>query len=232
VCLTGGEDGRLRLSGRASNAAAATHRESPRYRAQPFRTGSGFSHGVCTKAVRSSPLAEQSAILLGLSALTPRPIRKYPAEGADLQGFGALWLREPDCGVVWGEDAWEEVWVEAPPGPSAGEARGRRRRCRVCSMRRPVMPGEKWDLGHLDGDPSQYQGPEHVRCNRRSSSHRAQRRRYSFDWDRTGDPFAPKRQSRFVGRELHTRHRPSRRPARRVRLDPGLRALHRPQPTR
>ncbi len=30
----------------------------------------------------------------------------------------------------------------------------------------PIAAGEPWDLGHVDGDPSRYAGPEHRRCNR------------------------------------------------------------------
>lgn len=29
-----------------------------------------------------------------------------------------------------------------------------------------ILPGQKWDLGHMDGDPNRYAGPEHRRCNR------------------------------------------------------------------
>jgi hypothetical protein len=33
-----------------------------------------------------------------------------------------------------------------------------------------------WDLGHVDGDPSRYAGPEHRRCNRRTAAHRVAHR--------------------------------------------------------
>ena len=35
--------------------------------------------------------------------------------------------------------------------------------CARC--RRPIKPGEAWDLGHVDGDPTRYAGPKHRRCN-------------------------------------------------------------------
>jgi hypothetical protein len=57
--------------------------------------------------------------------------------------------------------------------------------CARCG--RPILPGEPWDAGHVDGDPNVYSGPEHRSCNRASAAHAAQRRRrYSFDWDGTG----------------------------------------------
>jgi hypothetical protein len=38
-------------------------------------------------------------------------------------------------------------------------------RCARCGE--PIMPGQPWDLGHVDGGgPHEYSGPEHRRCNR------------------------------------------------------------------
>jgi hypothetical protein len=46
-------------------------------------------------------------------------------------------------------------------------------RCWRCAQF--IVPGQRWDLGHVDGDPSRYAGPEHSSCNRRTVSHLKQR---------------------------------------------------------
>jgi hypothetical protein len=39
---------------------------------------------------------------------------------------------------------------------------------------RPILPGSKWDLGHVDGGGhDEYAGPEHRRCNRATAGRRA-----------------------------------------------------------
>jgi hypothetical protein len=37
-----------------------------------------------------------------------------------------------------------------------------------------IVPGTPWDLGHVDGDPSRYNGPEHANeCNRSAAGRAA-----------------------------------------------------------
>jgi hypothetical protein len=41
--------------------------------------------------------------------------------------------------------------------------------CARCRAR--ILPGQSWDLGHVDGGgPRDYSGPEHSRCNRQTAS--------------------------------------------------------------
>lgn len=48
--------------------------------------------------------------------------------------------------------------------------------CAYCGD--PIEPWEPWDLGHAD-DRRFWNGPEHVRCNRKSSTRRL---RHSREW--------------------------------------------------
>jgi hypothetical protein len=73
--------------------------------------------------------------------------------------------------------------------------------CARCGV--PILPGTSWDLGHVDGDPHHYQGPEHRKCNRGARPGKPRDgesipRRYSFDWDGADGQVAgePRRHSR------------------------------------
>lgn len=49
-------------------------------------------------------------------------------------------------------------------------------RCARCNEL--IIPGTRWDLGHLDHDRTRYAGPEHARCNRRAGGAEGNRRRH------------------------------------------------------
>lgn len=61
--------------------------------------------------------------------------------------------------------------AEWAPHVEAGQVR-----CFRAGCGRLIEPGSPWDLGHRDDDRSQWTGPEHRACNRRTAAHRAERK--------------------------------------------------------
>ena len=59
--------------------------------------------------------------------------------------------------------AHQQVRARYKPLVLAGGAK-----CARCGQ--PILPWQPWDLGHVPGDRSKYQGPEHRWCNRDTSS--------------------------------------------------------------
>jgi hypothetical protein len=60
--------------------------------------------------------------------------------------------------VVYHNPAYRKLRREYAPTVDAGLVD-----CWRCGTR--ILAGEKWHLGHVDGDPTRIAGPEHVRCN-------------------------------------------------------------------
>jgi hypothetical protein len=56
-------------------------------------------------------------------------------------------------------------------------ARGAQCKYAVDGIAGLIAADAEWDLGHVDGDPTRYAGPEHAECNRATSSHRPPRKR-------------------------------------------------------
>jgi hypothetical protein len=47
--------------------------------------------------------------------------------------------------------------------------------CARC--RRAILPGQPWDVGHVDGSKTKYADAEHRKCNRQTEWHGVKRRR-------------------------------------------------------
>jgi hypothetical protein len=67
----------------------------------------------------------------------------------------------------WDTPSYRATRTMLGPFVAAGLAK-----CGRCGL--PIRAGQKWDLGHVDGTLV-IAGPEHSRCNRASSTHRAKR---------------------------------------------------------
>jgi hypothetical protein len=81
---------------------------------------------------------------------------------------------QKERGYGWKHEKLRKVWqrqIDEQHGPTV--------LCARCL--RPILPGQEWDLGHDDYDRSRYTGPEHRRCNRATSRHRAERQNGTAD---------------------------------------------------
>lgn len=66
--------------------------------------------------------------------------------------------RPPQAARGYGREHWRlrAQWQRLVDGGLA--------RCRRCGG--AILPGERWDLGHVDGRKDAWWGPEHPSCNR------------------------------------------------------------------
>lgn len=86
----------------------------------------------------------------------------------------------PDFPPAWTRPRDDDTEAQVRQAAQAGEGDVRPAvetgtvRCWRCG--RVIHPAQAWDLGHVDGDPSRYPGPEHARCNRATAAHAVQRR--------------------------------------------------------